>query len=172
LDRKTKKRFEAAMLTQLGAKREKGPRISAPIGLGGLCYAPFLFVSCDPHIERLIVLQIICALCWYPGLCSASKLRLQINFLSFFLFLSFYLLPVGMAKKQGERDARALQEAIAAGMVKQKGMGKKKRAAKAAGLDRGLMEDKGAFRGGVLHVREQQQGGGSKRGPSSAKRKK
>jgi hypothetical protein len=37
---------------------------------------------------------------------------------------------LGMAKKQGQREARALQEAIAAGTVRVKGMGKKKQALK------------------------------------------
>lgn len=34
LDKKARKQFGSAMLEQLGAKREKGPRISAVIGLG------------------------------------------------------------------------------------------------------------------------------------------
>lgn len=60
---------------------------------------------------------------------------------------------LGMAKKAAQREARALEEAVATGMVKQKGAGKKKRREKAAGLDRGLNEDRGAFRGGVMRVR-------------------
>jgi hypothetical protein len=51
---------------------------------------------------------------------------------------------------------------IAAGMIKQKGMGKKKRREKAKGLDRGLMEDGGAFRPGILRVKPPPSlGGGS-----------
>ena len=59
----------------------------------------------------------------------------------------------GMAKKQAKRDARALEEGIAAGMIKAKGLGKKKRAEKSANLDRGLNEDGGSFRPGVMRVR-------------------
>jgi hypothetical protein len=67
-----------------------------------------------------------------------------------------------MAKKQAQRADRALQEGIAAGMIKQKGMGKKKRREKAKGLDRGLMEDGGAFRPGILRVKPPPSlGGGS-----------
>ena len=58
----------------------------------------------------------------------------------------------GMAQKRAKREAVALEEAIAAGMVKVKGMGKKKRDEKQAGLDRGLMEDRGAYKNGVLKV--------------------
>jgi hypothetical protein len=47
-------------------------------------------------------------------------------------------------------------------MIKQKGMGKKKRREKAKGLDRGLMEDGGAFRPGILRVKPPPSlGGGS-----------
>ena len=69
---------------------------------------------------------------------------------------------IGMAKKKAQRDARALEEGIASGMVRQKGMGKKKRREKQEGMERGLGEDKGAFRGGVLRVKGQ--GGGGSRG--------
>ena len=58
-----------------------------------------------------------------------------------------------MAKKQAKRDARALEEGIAAGMIMAKGLGKKKRAEKSANLDRGLNEDGGSFRPGVMRVR-------------------
>ena len=64
---------------------------------------------------------------------------------------------IGMAKKRKKREAAALEEAIAAGMVQRKGMGKKVRRKKEAnkrssGIDRGLMEDGGAFRNGVLSL--------------------
>lgn len=59
---------------------------------------------------------------------------------------------IGMAKKKAEREARALEEAIAAGMVKRKGMGNKKKREQKANIDRGLAEDGGAFRNGVLKV--------------------
>lgn len=58
----------------------------------------------------------------------------------------------GIAKKRAKREAEVLEEAIAAGMVKRKGLGKKKRREKRGGLDRGLVEDGGAFAGGVLRV--------------------
>ena len=70
---------------------------------------------------------------------------------------------LGMAKKKAQRDAVALEEAIAAGMVKRKGMGKKKRAEKRGNVDRGLMEDGGSFRKGVLRVDKGQKGNTSAR---------
>lgn len=73
-------------------------------------------------------------------------------------------MAIGMAKKRAKREAVALEEAIASGMVQKKGMGKKKRAEKQKGLDRGLMEDGGAFRNGVLKVGRI--GGGSRGGDS------
>jgi ribonuclease Z len=72
-----------------------------------------------------------------------------------------------MAKKRAKREAVALEEGIASGMVQVKGMGKKKRAEKKAGLDRGLNEDGGAFRNGVLKIRGKV-GGGSGRGGGSS----
>ncbi|KAG1681628.1 hypothetical protein FOA52_014137 [Chlamydomonas sp. UWO 241] len=60
----------------------------------------------------------------------------------------------GMAKKQGQRDARALAEQIATGHVRVKGTGKKKQATRAKDRDRGLMEAGPGFRGGVLKVRK------------------
>jgi len=73
-----------------------------------------------------------------------------------------------MAKKRAKRDAAALEEAIASGMVQKKGMGKKKRAQKQKEIDRGLMEDGGAFRNGVLKVDKigGGRGGGSGQGGS------
>ena len=60
-----------------------------------------------------------------------------------------------MAKKQQEREQRALQDAIDVGMVQLKGLGKKKRRAKEAErrADRGLVEDNGLFRNGKLLVK-------------------
>ncbi|GAB4822350.1 hypothetical protein N2152v2_009396 [Parachlorella kessleri] len=109
LDKRSKKRFEAAMLTQLGGRAQKSPRIPAKIGLG-------------------------------------------------------------MAKKAAQRDARALEEAIDAGMVKRKGLGRKKREEKRQSLDRGLMEDKGAFKGGIMKVRRGA-GGASRGGAAIGKRR-
>lgn len=37
MDKKSKKAFEAAVLEELGAKKAKGPRVSAKIGLGEMC---------------------------------------------------------------------------------------------------------------------------------------
>jgi hypothetical protein len=66
-----------------------------------------------------------------------------------------------MAKAQAERDRKAREEAITTGMLKVKGTGKKKkRVASKMGFDRGLMEDGGAFRNGVLRLK----GGPVKRG--------
>eukprot|EP00878_Enallax_costatus_P021103 GHUV01022334.1.p1 GENE.GHUV01022334.1~~GHUV01022334.1.p1 ORF type:complete len:294 (+),score=96.45 GHUV01022334.1:302-1183(+) len=59
---------------------------------------------------------------------------------------------LGMAKKAKQREAVALQEAIAAGMVKAKGRGKKIRAEKAKQRDKGLMEAGPGFRNGVLKL--------------------
>lgn len=58
-----------------------------------------------------------------------------------------------MAKKAAQREAAALEAAIDAGMLKRKGLGKKKREEKRRSLDRGLMEDRGAFKGGVLKLK-------------------
>jgi hypothetical protein len=71
-----------------------------------------------------------------------------------------------MAKKRAVRDARAVQEAIATGMLKAKGRGKAKRAAQRrsqGGADRGLMEDSGAFKGGVMRVAGGMGAGGRRR---------
>lgn len=59
---------------------------------------------------------------------------------------------LGMAKKAKQREAVALQEAIAAGMVKAKGRGKKQRAEKAKQRDKGLMEAGPGFKNGVLRL--------------------
>lgn len=61
---------------------------------------------------------------------------------------------LGLAKKKAERRGRAQEEAIASGMVQQKGLGKKKRREKSALLRKQgrLLEDGGAFRGGVMKV--------------------
>ncbi|KAI3429512.1 hypothetical protein D9Q98_005601 [Chlorella vulgaris] len=77
-------------------------------------------------------------------------------------------IAIGMAKKQAQRDDRALQEGIAAGMIQAKGLGKKKRREKSRQLDKGLNEDGGAFRSGVLRVKapppqRKSSGGGGKR---------
>lgn len=49
-------------------------------------------------------------------------------------------------------------------MIQQKGMGKKKRREKAKLMDRGLNEDRGAFRPGMLRVKAPPSGGkGGKR---------
>ena len=76
----------------------------------------------------------------------------------------------GMAKKAAQRDARALEDAVDAGMVKRKGLGRKKREEKRQSLDRGLMEDRGAFKGGIMKVRLGA-GGGSRGGAASGKRR-
>lgn len=60
-----------------------------------------------------------------------------------------------MAKKQSERQVRAVEEAIAAGMLSRKGLGKQKKRTEAQQrrkADRGLMEDGGSFRKGMLRV--------------------
>ncbi|EFN59683.1 hypothetical protein CHLNCDRAFT_133205 [Chlorella variabilis] len=75
----------------------------------------------------------------------------------------------GMARKQAQRDERALLEGIAAGMIQQKGMGKKKRREKGKKVDRGLMEDGGAFRPGILRVKPLPGSGG---GTAGGKRRK
>lgn len=50
-------------------------------------------------------------------------------------------------------DPLSLSCPAAAGMIQQKGLGKKKRREKARQLDRGLNEDRGAFKPGVLRVK-------------------
>lgn len=58
----------------------------------------------------------------------------------------------GIARKGAERAARAREEAIAAGMLRIKGTGKKKRRDKSRQRDRGLQEAGSSFRGGVLRI--------------------
>lgn len=48
-------------------------------------------------------------------------------------------------------------------MIQQKGLGKKKRRERARQLDRGLNEDGGAFRPGVLRVKPPPSAGGKRR---------
>ncbi|KAG2442548.1 hypothetical protein HXX76_002634 [Chlamydomonas incerta] len=59
----------------------------------------------------------------------------------------------GMAQVAAKRQARALEEAIEAGMVSRKGLGKKKRATAAKNRDRGLMEAGPSFKNGILRVK-------------------
>eukprot|EP00798_Chlamydomonas_sp_ICE-L_P003993 gene3993-14073_t len=61
---------------------------------------------------------------------------------------------MGIAKKRLEREEKALQEAIAAGHVKKKGIGKKKREEKEKNRDKGLMEAGQNFKGGVLRLKK------------------
>eukprot|EP00879_Flechtneria_rotunda_P012396 GHRR01012944.1.p1 GENE.GHRR01012944.1~~GHRR01012944.1.p1 ORF type:complete len:247 (+),score=76.43 GHRR01012944.1:1828-2568(+) len=58
----------------------------------------------------------------------------------------------GMARKAKQREAVALQEAIASGMVQAKGRGKKLRALKAKQRDKGLMEAGKGWKNGVLRI--------------------
>lgn len=74
-----------------------------------------------------------------------------------------------MAKNQAERERKEQEHAIAVGMVQVKGSGKKKkRAAEKAPRDRGLMEDGGAFRNGILRLR----GAASKGAPRVSSKKR
>eukprot|EP00775_Hariotina_reticulata_P012645 gene12645-12773_t len=61
---------------------------------------------------------------------------------------------LGMASKAKQREAAALQEAIAAGMIKAKGRGKKLRAQKEKQREKGLMEAGPGFKNGVLRLRQ------------------
>ncbi|DBB04617.1 hypothetical protein WJX77_008660 [Trebouxia sp. C0004] len=56
----------------------------------------------------------------------------------------------GIAKKQAERQQKAKEEAIASGMLTLKGSGKQKRR---SDTDKGLAEDGGLFKGGMLRVK-------------------
>ena len=56
----------------------------------------------------------------------------------------------GIAKKQAERQQKANQEAIASGMLALKGSGKHKRQ---GSVDKGLVEDGGLFKAGMLRVK-------------------
>ena len=58
----------------------------------------------------------------------------------------------GMAKKRAEREQRATEEAIASGMLKLKGSGKRRRQA-SDGDNRGLVEDGGLFKNGMLRIK-------------------
>lgn len=146
LDKKAKKQFTAGMLEQLGAKRQKGPRIPASIGLGEQG-------SLQYGTNQL------------RGWCTSSPLMLP----STWCPSKNCVLPAGLAKKQAKRAAVAKEEAIAAGMVKVKGTGKKRRREQQGALDRGLNEDGGAYRGGVLRVRKGN-GGSAGRGGGPRRR--
>lgn len=61
-------------------------------------------------------------------------------------------IAIGMAKKRKKREAVALEQAVEAGMIKKKGMGRKKRMEKRYMFEHGLMEDGGAFKAGVLRL--------------------
>ena len=71
-----------------------------------------------------------------------------------------------MAKKAAQREERALEEAIAAGMVSRKSLASKKRREKKSSMSRGLNEDRGSFKNGVLRVRQAsgRKSGGTRRG--------
>lgn len=70
----------------------------------------------------------------------------------------------GMARKRAQREARATEEAIAAGMLSVRSLAKKRRRESSAARprDQGLQEDGGSFRAGVMRV--------SRPPPPSAKR--
>lgn len=61
----------------------------------------------------------------------------------------------GMARKKAQRDARATDEAISAGMLSVRDLAKKRRREAEAARVRepGLREDGGAFKNGVLRVK-------------------
>ena len=62
----------------------------------------------------------------------------------------------GIAKKAAWREQRSIDEAIASGMVSRKAIAEKKRRAikkERGGQDRGLVEDGGRFRNGVMRVK-------------------
>lgn len=96
LDKKAKARFEQKRLLELGAKKQKGVKISARIG----------------H---------------------------------------------GMAKKSAQREKKVLEEALASGMVSRKSLASKKRRDMKKNVDRGLNEDMGSFRHGVLNISKRRQ---------------
>ena len=75
----------------------------------------------------------------------------------------------GMAKKQAARDQRAHEEAIASGMIKLKGSGKKRAAP--TSIEKGLLEDGGLFKAGMLRVKgSASKGAKFKKAPSNTKR--
>lgn len=76
-------------------------------------------------------LQNVKAVSQKPGRCSAA-------------------IGKGIAKKQAERQQKAREEAIASGMLTLKGSGKSKRR---SDVDKGLGEDGGSFKGGMLRVK-------------------
>ncbi|KAK9826833.1 hypothetical protein WJX81_005441 [Elliptochloris bilobata] len=83
---------------------------------------------------------------------------------------------LGMAKKRTERERQAQEDAIDAGLLQRKGLGKKRRRAALAactgarGGAAGLREDNGAFRGGVLRVHLAGDSLGGKRGGARSAR--
>lgn len=81
-------------------------------------------------------------------------------------------LPVaaGIAKKQAERQQKAKDEAVAAGMLPAKGSGKTKNR---SNVDKGLVEDGGLFKAGMLRVKSTALGkstSSKRKGPLSQRR--
>lgn len=138
LDKKARKQFEAGSLARLGAKAEKGPRIPASIGIGegGHCAeGPGHRASRNAalHLRGAVPVHPAWVLRTSPGT---------------------YLTRSGMARKRAQREARATEEAIAAGMVSVRDLAKKRRRESSAARprDQGLREDGGSFRAGVMRV--------------------
>ena len=74
-----------------------------------------------------------------------------------------------MAKKQAARDQKAHEEAIASGMIKLKGSGKK--GAAPSSIEKGLLEDGGLFKAGMLRVKgPMTKGAKFKKAPTNTKR--
>ena len=74
-----------------------------------------------------------------------------------------------MAKKQAARDQKAHEEAIASGMIKLKGSGKKRAAP--SSIEKGLLEDGGLFKAGMLRVKgPMTKGAKLKKAPTNTKR--
>lgn len=86
-------------------------------------------------------------------------------------FLSKELsVAAGIAKKQAERQQKAKDEAIAAGMLPAKGSGKNKNR---SNVDKGLVEDGGLFKAGMLRVKSTALGKSTpsrRKGPQSQRR--
>lgn len=76
----------------------------------------------------------------------------------------------GIARKQAERQLKAKEEAIASGMMTVKGSGKHKRQ---SSVDKGLVEDGGLFKAGMLRVKNTALGkstSSKRKGPASQRR--
>jgi len=184
LDKKSRKKFEAEQLARLGAKAETRPRMAASIGHG-------MAKKQAQRAERALQEGIAGAAC---GGSAGAALYVQKTA----VYVADLLAECvqGLQNVCTLRPASPLPPACppqprhrltnpcafppphhssrpAAGMVQLKGMGKRKRREKEKERkkERGLMEDGGAFKPGILRVKAPPVSGGGRGGGKGGKRR-